>query len=368
MRRYEVNDLLEEGDLLTLTEEAMARPARPARRGWRRAAAVAACLALVVCLANFGAIAAGVERLFRYVAGVGAVPEESLILVQEEPIEWTYDGRTYVVRANQRNGYIMVELDVLSKQPEVDRFGDPRVQYYKVEILAGDTPLTYGFYDMRNGWERHEDQSGGGGACFYPLQGGGMLDESRYFEAGYATMAYRDDAFEAAQQPEEGYTLRVEEIIDSDMVMEIPLRLVEPSAISAVTDTLELDEGTVTALVSSDGTRVTFAFDSAPLAEDTYLNQVLVSEVTFKDEFGNSYQGGYRNLRSGAGAAFMSEVALTQEPVGKITSVEIHNVNIIYAEWQEEPKISMEDGVRVTDHWEHPEVIYDNLGWVIDLP
>ena len=323
---------------------------------------------LVSAAAGSGKTKVLVERLFRYVGGVGAVPEESLILVQEEPIEWTYDGRTYVVRANQRNGYIMVELDVLSKQPEVDRFGEPRVQYYKVEVLAGDTPLTYGFYDMRNGWERHEDQSGGGGACFYPLQGGGMLDESRYFEAGYATMAYRDDAFEAAQQPEEGYTLRVEEIIDSDMVMEIPLRLVEPSAISAVTDTLELDEGTVTALVSSDGTRVTFAFDSAPLAEDTYLNQVLVSEVTFKDEFGNSYQGGYRNLRSGAGAAFMSEVALTQEPVGKITSVEIRNVNIIYAEWQEEPKISMEDGVRVIDHWEHPEVIYDNLGWVIDLP
>lgn len=368
MRRYELNDLLEEGDLLALTEEAMAHPARPARRVWRRAAAVAACLALVVCLANFGAIAAGVERLFRYVAGVGAVPEESLILVQEEPIEWTYDGRKYVVRARQQNGHIMVELDVLSKQVEVDRFGDPLVQYYKIDVLAGDTPLTYGYYDRRNGWETYENRSGGG-ACFYPLPGaGGMLDERRYFEAGYNTMAYRDDAFEVAQQPEEGYTLRVEELINSDMVMEIPLRLVEPAAISAVTDTLTLEEGTVTALVSSDGTSVTFGFEPVQLPEDTYLNQLFVNEVTFKDEFGNSYQGEYRNLRSGAGAAFMSELVLTQEPEGKITTVEIQGLTIIYAEWQEEPEITMEDGVRVVNHWKWPSVTRDNLNWVIELP
>ena len=51
MKRYHWDQLLDENDLMDLTEEAMiSSAARPIP--WRRLGALAACLALILCLTN----------------------------------------------------------------------------------------------------------------------------------------------------------------------------------------------------------------------------------------------------------------------------------------------------------------------------
>ena len=58
MKCYDWDQLLDTEDMLTLTEEALTpKPARPL--SWKRLGALAACLALILCLTNYQALATG---------------------------------------------------------------------------------------------------------------------------------------------------------------------------------------------------------------------------------------------------------------------------------------------------------------------
>lgn len=58
--RYHLDELLDAEDLTWLTDEAMAAPMNNRRRiSWKWLGTTAACVALILCLANYQALAAG---------------------------------------------------------------------------------------------------------------------------------------------------------------------------------------------------------------------------------------------------------------------------------------------------------------------
>ena len=115
MKRYHWDQLLDENDLMDLTDEAMISSA--ARRiPWRRLGALAACLALILCLTNYQALATGVQTLIRYFSGVGAAETGADLRIQDGELEFELSGRTYLISgAYARDGFLFVPLEVVSR-------------------------------------------------------------------------------------------------------------------------------------------------------------------------------------------------------------------------------------------------------------
>ena len=128
------NRYREELDRIRLTDESKgalihalaARRSAPERRSrrtpLRRLAALAACVCLVLGLMNYPAIAAGAERVFRYILGVGAAETNASLLVQGEGISHGDGDFLYLIDgAYQRDGVLTVPLDVVSREESPDR-------------------------------------------------------------------------------------------------------------------------------------------------------------------------------------------------------------------------------------------------------
>ena len=118
MKRYHWDQLLDENDLMDLTEEAMiSSAARPIP--WRRLGVLAACLALILCLTNYQALATGIQTLIRYFSGVGAAETGADLRIQEGELEFELSGRTYLISgAYARDGILFVPLEVVSRSEE----------------------------------------------------------------------------------------------------------------------------------------------------------------------------------------------------------------------------------------------------------
>lgn len=72
-----------------LVEETLAAAERPRRKGIpaRRLAAALVCLALVLGMSNYQALAAGFQKMIRFFAGAGAA--DAPVMVVEEADRWT---------------------------------------------------------------------------------------------------------------------------------------------------------------------------------------------------------------------------------------------------------------------------------------
>ena len=150
------NRYREELDRIRLTEESKgalaaalaarrsAPEGRSRRAPLRRLAALAACVCLVLGLMNYPAIAAGAERVFRYILGVGAAETSASLLVQGEGISHGDGDFLYLIDgAYQRDGVLTVPLDVVSREESPDREAAMRYRITVYDAEGERLPQVY---------------------------------------------------------------------------------------------------------------------------------------------------------------------------------------------------------------------------------
>ena len=133
-----------------LVDALCARSAPRRKKGLRPVLAAALCAALVLSVTNYSAIAAGVQQVLGYVAGIGAVAEPDGLLVQAEPIRWDIEEEqeTWLIEnALLRDGVLYVQAAALSKRPaeHVHQSGNRQAQL-KLEVYVDGTPLQSVFF------------------------------------------------------------------------------------------------------------------------------------------------------------------------------------------------------------------------------
>ena len=258
MKAYHWDELLEDEDLMELTEEAMS-PRTARRIPWRRLGALAACLALILFLTNYQALATGVQTLIRYFSGVGAAETGADLRIQEGELEFELSGRTYLISgAYARDGILFVPLEVVSRSEERLNGSNYQNLYVKMEVsqkgqaLAGSNPFLSlsdnGSYSTGQYTALTRKR-----ISFSPLQEDQYLGW-RYLREGYQTYAQAVFTYEAAN-PDGSYTLQVEDYL-TNQVREVELTLAPPEEIAAICEQRTVDEVQVTALVSADGRRL----------------------------------------------------------------------------------------------------------------
>ena len=340
MKRYHWDQLLDENDLMDLTEEAMtSSAARPIP--WRRLGTLAACLALILCLTNYQALATGVQTLIRYFSGVGAAETGADLRIQEGELEFELSGRTYLISgAYAREGILFVPLEVVSRSEERLNGSNYQNLYIKMEVsqdgqaLAGSNPFLSlsdnGSYSTGQYTALTRKR-----VSFSPLREEQYLGW-RYLPEGYQTYAQAVFTYEAAN-PDGSYTLRVEDYL-TNQVREVELTLAPPEEIAAICEQRTVDEVQVTALVSADGRRLSL-YGTMVNTEEWWKSLVeLQAEhiygVQFMEADGTCHQGIPRRPGGLDGAGYPQEILLTQE-TGPITAVRIQRIYYAYDDMDE---------------------------------
>lgn len=292
MKTYAWEQLLEEEDLVALTEEALATR-RAGRISWRRLGAAAACLALVLCLANYPALAAGVKRLVDYFSGVGAVDQGTPVLVLEEPLTWTDGAWSYRLDAYQAGGQLFVRMEYLSTQLEPGADIDSSIPDYDVEAEL----LPPG--DQEGDWLPREQAVDRVSASYEDLNTWGSPEGAALREAGYRTYGSHSILFQVGAFAGDSYRLRLRFTHDSAAggahasTYEQELHLIPEEARPAVSDSRAFPEGTVTVLVSEDGSGVT---NFVEWSSSTEGNPAIHSlELQFIGASGKRYPAGFHN-------------------------------------------------------------------------
>lgn len=344
--RYELDQLLEAEDLARLTDEAMASPAGKKRTFTPgRLGALAACLALMLCLANYQALAAGVKRIAEYFSGVGAVDQGTPVLVLEEPLTWTDGTWTYHLDAYQAGGQLFVEMEYLSTRLEPGADVNTGVPDYSFEMEL--LPPA----DVDGPWLSQEEAVYKVSASYEDLNDWGSPEGAALREAGYRTYGSHSSLFQVGDFAGDSYRLRITFMDDSviegyhTVTYEKELKLIPAEAKAAVSDSRTFPEGTVTVLVSQDGSGVTNFVEWSEQSEydlpghHLELQFIGASGKRYPAYFHNTYLVGFEHVE------YYPRTAV-DEP---ITAVVISEVSF----WG-----------RTGD----PEHTYENLNWVIQLP
>ena len=307
--RYELNDLLDDGLVEALTADTFAGK-RPGARLWRRGLALAACGLLAVGLLNFEAIAAGTQRLWQYIAGVGAVEVESTVLVQGEDIVWMLDDRKYNVSgAYEKDGVLTLHVRLYTEQLiKGDAWfdivllenGKPCQTVWGHDAERSETPFT-----QSAEWEAAEDLWGYVMPEAYAATGSFAGTNPSFYTEGSGTYTVQIWA-KGAHGERWGEPLSAE------------LRLRTPESQAFEAHTMAQDGGVLTALVSEDGRRISFYLEGAK----ENLSLRCPYHVWFVDEAGERYRGamvsGPANL-----PAQSVEVRLETVPQAPIVSIEV---------------------------------------------
>ncbi len=410
MRRYDWAELLDEEDLLQLTGEALPEgPAGQRRWSWRKLGAAAACAALLACVMNAGAIAAGAGQLIRYLAGMGAAEEDAALLVLETPIQWTSGDWMFQVKAIQEGEYLTVDIDhfSLEEYPETETILPGRAAaleegksaghsyyawqgtenplltqgrqdyggvYYHLQLLAEGVPQERG--DLQGDlWVNDQQIEGWLGPDHFHVNDVAMTYLARllpgetlpgYAELGDVWCAGTVSAtFRVGEQPEEGYTFRINDWKD-DALWEFTLRMVPPAELSYTKDVREFSQGEVTALVSQDGRRLSFYADRtlAVNATEGNLWSVRAKEVSFIGASGARYpaQPSYDRTSS---AYMLIEYAAPPEMTEPVSAVEIGHVVLETMLFQ---KSVSDTGAPQWVRSFPRSYEYENLHWTVQLP
>lgn len=333
--KYRLDDLLEEETAQRLTEEALGMTRAGNGRGWKRAAALAACTAVLLGAVNFDAIAAGAAEIFRYIAGVGVAAPEGEVLILEEPVSATKGSRTYQVSwACQQGGYVDLAVEVLSQGEEPEA-----VSAVLAELWEGENKLTAYEYSPEDGGESTWSVT--------PFN-----DPERYAEEwaqyGYSlparfrersALAFHAQTFEAGGG---SYSLKIYEDGNGDgPALVMPLELKDSAERLAVKKTrFKLEEGSVTAFTSKDGKRFFLELDMEGVA------RLLPMDVYFVDSQGVRWPAAVPPAMSWHQKSV--EIVPAEEPAAEIKSIEIGGVFF-----------NTGDPFRWTE--------YRELGWVIIL-
>ena len=363
------NRYREELDRIRLTDESKgalihalaARRSAPERRSrrtpLRRLAALAACVCLVLGLMNYPAIAAGAERVFRYILGVGAAETSASLLVQREGISHGDGDFLYLIDgAYQRDGVLTVPLDVVSREESPDREEAMRYRLTVYDAEGERLPQVY-----RWDGELREVQGA------QPVEFQHLAAFSHWLAWTWLPQGYVGAASSCFLMGTEGsaggpYTFDVDLYVTGRGWQRTvwkggTLELDTPQAVEATEASRTFAEGTVTALVGADGRSVSFYGELAPqlTAREEELIQLVIPAVWFVDEAGNRWES---NLLDWTLAEeYWPEFRLAEQTEGEIVAIEVEEVqfNILRTD---QPQNSPQRQYM-------PD--YNDLGWVIDL-
>ena len=335
MTHYNWDEALGAEGLLALTEEAVTPPRR-GRVPLRRLAALAACVGLVLGLVNYQALAVGVQKIYRYFAGIGATTEDGDTLwVLEEPVTWTEGDWTYQIDGTLQGGTLELEIQVgtplsLGQMPwYVTQRPGERSLGHRLILTAGEEVL----FD-----EYHEivlnSTLDALGSSYY-----GYRREQGFRTTGLTVVSCR-----MTEPPAEGCVLRMEGTMRTAGDWEIPINLVPAEATAAVEKTWTLPQGDMTILVAEDGSSLSAYFDSLEWHGWPF-------DITFIGESGINYP-----CSNMSGTFHLDGTELFEA---------------IKPEHMDEPVAAVRiDGVSVArntlgdpdHHW------YEDLNWIIELP
>lgn len=129
-----------------LVEDTLAAAERPRRKSIpaRRLAAALVCLALVLGVGNYQALAAGVQKIIRFFAGTGA--SETPVMVVEEADRWTEGDWLCQLDGVSQGEWLLLELYLVS--PELE---EHQLATRKLQVYAGDTPWNRGVWSTPSG-------------------------------------------------------------------------------------------------------------------------------------------------------------------------------------------------------------------------
>lgn len=230
----------------------------------RRLAALAACVCLVLGLMNYPAIAAGAERVFRYILGVGAAETSASLLVQGEGISHGDGDFLYLIDgAYQRDGVLTVPLDVVSREESPDREAAMRYRLTVYDAEGERLPQVYR-------WDGElREFRGAETVRFQPLDAYSNWLAWTWLPQGYAGAA--SNCFLMGKEGSAGgpYTFDVDLYITGRGWQRTvwkggTLELDTPQAVEATEASRTFAEGTVTALVGADGRSVSFYGELTP--------------------------------------------------------------------------------------------------------
>ena len=344
--RYHLDELLEAEDLTRLTDEAMAAPTKNRRRiPWKWLGTTAACVALILCLANYQALAAGVKRVVDYFSGVGAADQGTPVLVLKEPLTWTDGTWTYHLDAYQAGGQLFVEMEYLSTRLEPGADVNTGVPDYSFEMEL--LPPA----DRDGPWLSQEEAVDKASASYEDLNDWGSPEGAALREAGYRTYGSHPTLFQVGDFSGDTYRLRITFTDDSviegyhTVTYEKELNLIPAEAKAAVADSRAFSEGTVTVLVSQDGSGVTNFVEWSEASKyglpghSLELQFIGASGKRYPAAFHNTYLEGFEHVE------YYPRVPV-DEP---ITAVEIREISF----W---------------DRYSDQEHCYEDLNWIITLP
>lgn len=304
------------------------------KRPLRRVLWLAACLAAGLCLT-----AAAVELTARYFPGVGTVKSGTAVWLLEEPVEWTQDEWTYRLEVERQGDVIRVHLDQYSAEALSGRDDEETDYGYQMKLFAGDQELEAGLDSVLEGWETVDDLRTRG--CYTSY----LTEEE--LEQGFQTQGSTSTSFQAVEQPEEGYTLRIYTYDGGTLLWEKPVKLATVQALDMTETSRTFDEGMVTVLVSRDG-RLLDLYPDRTVEQDSVLASVYATDVVFIGASGERYPAQMLSDGTGAWACNAPEEEI-------ITAVEIGSLRLA--------RVYLDNGVQR----ENVPVTYWDLNWVIPV-
>lgn len=405
--RYTLDDLLEEADLAALTGEALEGPVKKSK-GWngKRLGALAACAVLVIGALNYSALAAGVDKLVRYLTGVGAVEAGVGVYTMEEPVTWTDGDWSYCAEIIQYGKYALVSFRQATRaeEPSVSddlwlgvnhvegkygtghsfggNNGDLTQIWYQIELLADGEPLL-----KENWWSP--------GTYFEENEEAAITDNERmegvpshsFFqpctwtpdwetEDGWTYYSFLNERFRVGDREVKEFVLRISSA-EGRLLWEKTMCPTPVEAQSAIVDTYPLPKGgQAMALAAEDGRSVSFYTDQNAAIDEfgRFVGSVNAgynnTTIFFIGASGTSYQG-KRNDRNYVDFG-PSEYVVPEDVQEPITAIVIKGLEVVNAL----PKSSthrywygLEKGWKeVQEFYDIPETYtVEDIEWVIQL-
>ena len=339
-----------------LVEETLAAAEGPQRRGIpaRRLAAALVCLALVLGVSNYQALAAGFQKMIRFFAGAGAA--DAPVMVVEQADRWTEGDWLCQLDGVSQGEYLLLELYLVSPELEEHELATRVLQVY-----ADGVPLEQGdqVYSQWLPYDGFVPQ----GQSWKALIGLDCGPEVAWREEGYRARVHMP------------FTYRLTEDRPTELTYELldlegggshtgTLTLTPAESQAAWSDSRTFSEGTVTALVSEDGRQLSvYAHREENDQGQTLTGASLFHhQVTFIGASGQRYPDageGFRSFTSGhVNVQLAAAPGWVEEP---IVAVEIDAIQLVYEHdyWW--------DGVDGQMVRGQDDVTYGDLDWIISL-
>ena len=339
-----------------LVEDTLAAAERPRRKGvpTKRLAAALVCLALMLGVGNYQALAAGVQRIIRFFAGAGA--SETPVMVVEQADQWTEGDWLCQLDGVSQGEYLLLELYLVSPEMEEHQLATRILQIYADGVPLEQGDQVYSEWLPYNGFIPQ-------GQAWMSLSGLDCGPEVAWREEGYRARVHMPFTY---RLPEKTPTELTYELLDLEGGGSHTgtLTLTPAETQAAWSDSRTFAEGTVTALVSEDGRQLSVYAHREENDEGQMLTgaSLFHHQVTFIGASGERYPDageGFRSFTSGhVNVQLAAAPSWVEEP---IVAVEIDAIQLVYEydTWWDGPGGGM---VRTQG-----DATYGDLNWIIDL-